>query len=325
MSSVSKYAFIHAKMHGLMAKTYLDERVRFLFKITSLIDLSKTIFPVEDVSTDERELISEVQRKFENSVITTLMHLTSLFPAPPELLVHVLREYDYRNLLTLLREKFSGLTSIRLWDIGKYSILNHDADKEFPQSLRNTRFEKYLDLMDTTPLSELEFQVDRQYYEELISCVQSLPVTERNPVLPLVKTEILLMNLLWALRLRVYFRMSFDDAQKFLFPLAFPGILSQAQLVFELPLDDPGAWKRLRHGDVFSAERNGVIDPEGIEGRANKYLYHRLRKYFYAHPFTLASVYAFFRLKKYEARLVTSVSEGIRMGLAPREIEEALS
>jgi vacuolar-type H+-ATPase subunit C/Vma6 len=94
--------------------------------------------------------------------------------------------------------------------------------------------------------------------------------------------------------------------------------------VFELPADDPKAWERLAPGNIFCAERGGFIDPEAIEGRANRYFYKKLRHFFYANPFTLASVYAFFRIKKYEARFVTSVSEGIRMGISSRELAEVL-
>jgi vacuolar-type H+-ATPase subunit C/Vma6 len=325
MSHVSKYAFIHAKMHGLMAKSYFDERLRFLLKITSLLDLSKTLFPRQEADVSEEELVADVQRKFENSVIDTLVKLLSFFPRAPELLVHVLREYDYRNLLTLLREKFTGLQDIRLWDTGKYAVLGRGAEKNFPRCLAGTRFEKYLDLMDTTPLPALEFQIDRQYYAELIACVKALPADERKLITPLVHTEIFLQNLLWALRLKFYFRMGFDEAEKYLFPFAFSGVKERARRVFELPADDPKAWADLAPGNIFSAERGGVIDPEAIEGRADRYFYKKLRRFFYANSFSIASVYAFFRIKKYEARLVTSVSEGVRMGIGSREMEEALN
>jgi vacuolar-type H+-ATPase subunit C/Vma6 len=324
MRCVSKYAFIHAKMHGLMAKTYFDDRLRFLLKITSLLDLSKTLFPEQETGSHEREIVSGIQRKFENSILKTFIRLLSFFPNPPPLLVHVLREYDYRNFLTLLRKKFTGFTDTYLWDTGKYSLLKAAAEKDFPRSLEKTRFERYIELMDSLPLFELEFQIDKQYYEELIVCVKALPNGEKKLVLPFVQTEIRLRNLLWALRLKFYFHMSFDDARNFLFPLGFPGIINQARLVFELPVDEPKAWTRLSFGNIFSAERDGLIDPEAIEGGANRYLYKKLRRFFYANPFTLASVYAFFRIKKYEARCVTSVSEGIRMGMTSREMSEAL-
>ncbi|MDR1624945.1 MAG: V-type ATPase subunit [Spirochaetia bacterium] len=325
MSRVSKYAFIHAKIHGLMAKSYFDERLRFLVKITSLLDLSKTLFPRQEAEAAEGELVADVQRKFENSVIDTLVRVLAFFPRPPELLAHALHEYDYRNLLTLLREKFTGLQDIRLWDTGRYAVLGRGAEKDFPRSLAKTRFEKYIGRMDTTPLSELEFQIDRQYYAELIDCVNALPSGERKRVTPLVHTEVLLQNLLWALRLKFYFGKNFDEAEKYLFPFGFSGVAGLARRVFELPADDPKAWEGLGPGNVFSAGRDGLIDPEAIEGRAGLYFYKKLRRFFYANPFTLASVYAFFRIKKYEARLVTSVSEGIRMGISSREMEEALN
>ncbi|MDR1180267.1 MAG: V-type ATPase subunit [Spirochaetales bacterium] len=324
MSHVSKYAFIHARIHGLMAKSYFDERLRFLLKITSLLDLSRTLFPHQEIESPDGDLVADVQRKFENSIIDTLVGILSFFPKAPELLVHVLREYDYRNLLSLLRGRFTGLTDIRLWDTGKYAVLGRGAAEDFPRSLEKTCFEKYIGWMDTMPLPGLEFQIARQYHAELMSCVKNLPSDERGLLAPLIHTELLHQNLLWALRLKFYFRMGFDEAEKYLFPFGFSGILKQARRVFELPADDPAAWENLAPGNIFSAERGGLIDPEAIEGRATRYFYKKTRHFFYAHPFTLASVYAFFRIKKYEARLVTSVSEGIRMGISSRELAEIL-
>jgi vacuolar-type H+-ATPase subunit C/Vma6 len=236
----------------------------------------------------------------------------------------VLREYEYRNLLTLLREKFSDVQNIRLWDIGKYGRLPSDVERDFPRSLTKTPFEKYIARMDKMPLFELEFEIDKQYYEELNACVNILPKNERDMVRPLLETEILLQNLLWALRLRFYFKMSFDEVEKLLFPLGFAAVRNQVRLLFELPLDAPKEWNRLRCGDIFTAERDGVIDPEAIEGRAIHYLYKKNRRYFYMFPFTLASVYAFFRIKTYEARLITSISEGIRMGMSAGELAELI-
>jgi vacuolar-type H+-ATPase subunit C/Vma6 len=322
--NTSRYAFIHAKMHGLMAKAFFDERLKFLTKITNLLELSRALFPGSPPPAGEERLVSEVQRKFETSVIATLTRLLELFPQPPPLLVHVLREYDYRNLLTLLREKFSGLTDIRLWDIGKFSLLKAASVEAFPHMLRATRFEKYISLMETLSLAELEFEAGRQYYEELAACVRDLPSAERRILLPLLKTELLLENLLWALRLRFYFRMSFEEAQARLFPLGFFSLKDSVRPVFELSPDAPREWDSLGFRGLFSAERGGVIDPPAIEARAVRYLSKKFRRVFYSCPFTLASVYAFFRIKKYEARLVTSVSEGVCMGISGQEIAEAV-
>ena len=93
-----------------------------------------------------------------------------------------------------------------------------------------------------------------------------------------------------------------------------------ARRVFELPLDNAAAWEGLPCGEVFTAERDGLIDPEAIEGRASQYLYKKTRRLFYTASFTLASAYAFFRIKLYEARLVISLSEGIRMGISAGEL-----
>ncbi|MCL1817391.1 MAG: V-type ATPase subunit [Spirochaetaceae bacterium] len=321
--NVSRYAFIHAKMHGLMAKAFFDERLKFLTKIANLLDLSQALFPGSPPPAGEAELVSAMQRKFEASVIAALLRLLDLFPEPPPLLVHLVREYDYRNLLTLLREKFSGLTNIRLWDTGKYSLLTASGPEDFPRMLANTRFEKYIALMESLPLAELEFEAGKQYYEELTACARALPSAEKRLILPLLKTELLLENLVWALRLRFCFRMGFEEAKEKLFPLDF-FTAESVRPVFELSPESPQDWESLGFRGIFSAERGGVIDLPAIETRVGRYLYKKFRRVFYSRPFTLASVYAFFRVKKHEARLVTSVSEGISMSISAQEMEEAI-
>ncbi|MDR2587989.1 MAG: V-type ATPase subunit, partial [Spirochaetales bacterium] len=211
-TQVSRYAFIHAKMHGIMAKSCFDERLRFLLKMTSLLELSNALFPGAGSSGSsgafggggeggsDRELVHDVQRKFEKSIVKTLVRLLSFFREPPPLLVHVLREYDYRNFLALVRGKNSGVQTAGLWDTGKYALLPPDAGENFPASLANTPFEKYAALSGVKPLSEIEFEVDRQYYEELAACALALPSGEASRVRPLLEAEIVLRNLVWALR-----------------------------------------------------------------------------------------------------------------------------
>jgi len=325
-----RYAFINAKMHGLMAKAFLDKRLEFLVKIANLIELSRTLFPESSPVSFETETVSSVQRRFETSVIAALQRLLRSFVNPPPLLVHVLREYDYRNFFTLLRERLSGLTNIHLWDIGEHSLLRlspHELQngvKDLSGRFRGTPFEKYIPLLESLPLCDLEFEAGKEYYRDLVACVHHLPSAEKRLVLPLLKTEVLLENLVWALRLRLYFRMDFEEAKKKLFLLDFFKAEDRVRIVFDLNPESPQDWKRLGFGGIFCTARDGAIDPPAIEKQAHGYLYKKFRRVFYSCPFTVASVYAFFRIKKHEARLVTSVSEGIYMGLSFTETGEAV-
>ena len=123
MSRVTNYAFIHGKMHGLYAKSRFDERLVSLTKLTSLTELRKELFPGDDSAVPDRFLINDIQNEFERRNLALLLRLLSFFRSPHPLLLHVVREYEYLNLKTLIRKKDSLSSSIELWDLGKFKTL----------------------------------------------------------------------------------------------------------------------------------------------------------------------------------------------------------
>jgi vacuolar-type H+-ATPase subunit C/Vma6 len=323
MNRVSRYAFIHAKIHGIMAKSYVDDRIRTLLRYTNLLELSRELFPSQQISVGEHDLIRDVQLKFEKKTISALVRIVSFFPEPPPLLVHVLREYDFRNLKTLFRGRFTGIVDLPLWDIGPYGEVPLDREG-FPENLKNTRFEDLLEGSGEKDMFHREFELDKRYFAELAAVVRRLPSRERRIVEPLVSLEITLQNLVWAMRLRNYFNLPWEEAEKLLFPTGYAEIPGLAQNLYELPFDDPAPWEKTKYGRLLGSFRDGRIDPEGAEGAAMKYLYLRTRRLFYGNPFTLSAVYAFFRIKRYESMLVKSVSEGVRMNIPPARLAEMI-
>lgn len=320
MKRVSKYAFIHAKMHGLMAKSFLDERLRSLLRLASLADILNTLFPAQDSPVSDQDLVHVIQRRFEERTIQTLVRMLTFFPEPPALLVHVLREYEYRNLKTLIRGRFSAVKDVRLWDIGRYGEIPASAASDFPAVLRKTRFHGFEAKIAEEPLFRIEFDLDRQYYDELAGHVRALPAGERKLALPLLEYEIILQNIIWALRLRYYFHYSLEQTRELLFPLGFSRVRSQVEIMYDLPFDSPELWKSWKLGRMLVKTRDGRVDPESAEAHALLYLYRKTRRTFYDCPFTLSSVYAFFRIKQYEARMIQSAAEGVRMGLSSSEL-----
>ncbi len=323
MMQASRYAFIHGKIHGIMAKSYVDSRIESLLRYANLLELSRRLFPSQEVSTLERDLIRDIQRKFENQTIATLVKILSYLPKPPAILVQVLREYDYRNLKTLLRAKKTGLRDLPLWDISPYGEVPLDYDG-FPENLKDTGFWDLVSRMGEKELFDLEFELDKRYYAELAGHAADLPARERKIMGPLVSLEITLQNLIWSLRLRYYFSLPWEKVEKLLFPTGYGEIPLLAKNLYALPFDEPAQWEKNRYGRILRAGQSGEITPEGAEGAGMKHLHRRIRRVFYGRPFTLSSLYAFFRLKLYEAGLVTSVSEGIRMSIPPARLAEIL-
>jgi vacuolar-type H+-ATPase subunit C/Vma6 len=323
MNRVSRYAFINGKMHGIMAKSFLDERLQTLLHLTSLLDLSRILFPGSDAAPGDRELIHSVQRKFEETILSSLLRLLSVFPKPPELLVQVIREYDYRNLKALIRNRLAPANPLRLWNIGTYGRAPSETEG-FPKSLEKTPYADLIDKIGKESLFEIEFSLDKRYYAELLQAVKNLSKSEKKLIEPLIREEIVLQNILWALRLRFYFNRSEEETKEHLFPFDFTEIIRYVEKMYELPSDYSEQWKEWKYSDLVIFNSEGRIDLGETELRAMKRIYKKIRHAFFHYPFHLASVYAFFRLKHYEARMIQSVTEGVRMGLAFPDLSRIL-
>src|SRR5690606_16741617 len=106
----------------------------------------------------------------------------------------------------------------RWWDIGPYRTVEYDPERPLESLLADTPFEWIIAALGQEPLYRIESRLDRQYYEELLSAIDALPNDERRPLEELVSFEILLQNLVWTLRLMVYFRKSREEAEELLVP-----------------------------------------------------------------------------------------------------------
>ena len=78
-------------------------------------------------------------------------------------------------------------------------------------------------LPGTAPF-EIELYLDEDYNKTIASLVKKLPMGERRILEPLFRKELLLQNLLWALRLRWYYGYSEEQTHKLLFAFSYTDI-----------------------------------------------------------------------------------------------------
>jgi hypothetical protein len=99
-------------------------------------------------------------------------------------------------------------------------------------------------------------------------------------------------------------------------------LAADAEACLDLPLDTyaPWAsWKRVGflntdHGEGWKA------DPRYFQNAASKYLYQFARHYFRLHPFSIDTAACFIKLKQFEEDLLTSISEGLGIGMSSRDV-----
>jgi len=310
-------------MHGIYAKSRFDERLLSLSKLSSLSELAKVLFPSEETAVADRDLVNVLQVRFEKKNLELLLGLLSLSPDPHPLLVQVVKEYEYRNLKTLVRRKESPVRQVELWDIGKYKSIPATFDG-FPGYLAKSPYRKLAERIETGSVFEIELYLDEEFNKSIAESVRSLPAKEKILIEPLLKKEILLNNLVWALRLRWYYGYSFEETKARLFTLGYDSIEKTVEQFYSFSLDNPELWSNWKYGWVLGQQQDGKPSPSEAETRVMNYLTRKYSYTFHNSPFTLASIYAFFRLKTMEIRFMKTVSEGIRMNVPASELAEML-
>jgi vacuolar-type H+-ATPase subunit C/Vma6 len=140
--------------------------------------------------------------------------------------------------------------------------------------------------------------------------------------------EIALRNVLWVLRLRTYFEMPGDEVRKQLMEgekIRRKGrpLTADAAAMLELALDSREEWNGWSREEFLNpVPANGIwrADPRYFQNAVADYLYRLARRAFHRNPFSLDTVFCFIKLKQYEEDILTSVAEGLGLGMTGGDV-----
>ena len=323
MSRASRYAFILAKVYGVMAKSFVGSAYRDLLRLKSLAELSERLFPGHREDAPAAAPV-EVEARIVRASIDAMIAVLDYLRDPPELLIHVARRAEYQTAKAMARAVAHGrVEDIRLWDLGKYSGFRVKDVKDPEKALRSSDYAWILPLVESTPTAQLENRLDRDYYERFVRLAGALSPADRMPVLRLARREIGLANVIWALRLRFFFKFDAEKARPLMIPGMSAAVSEAVSLVFDLSADAQEDWRRWRYGWLLSDQLGETFtapDPIRAEQKASQFLYQRARQAFHQNPFTLGPLVAFFRLKEYEAAMLNVAAEALHLSIPEQEI-----
>jgi vacuolar-type H+-ATPase subunit C/Vma6 len=324
VSRPSRYAFILAKVYGVMARSFSGGAYRDLLRLKSLSELSERLFPGERTGAPALVVPVEVEARILRGSIDAMIAVLDYLRDPPPLLVHAARRPEYQTAKALARALAHGRTEdIRVWDLGKYSAFRIKDARDPEKTLRSSDYSWILPLAQTVPVPELENRLDRHYYERFSALAQALPSADRAPVLRLARTEIALSNAIWALRLRFFFKFEAAKALPLMIPGTSAAVKAAVSAAFEFAADAQEDWRKWRYGWLLSDQLGDAFsapDPIRAEQKASQFLYRRARQAFHQNPFTLGPLVAFFRLKEYEASLLNVAAEAIQLSIPEQEV-----
>jgi hypothetical protein len=238
---------------------------------------------------------------------------------------------------------FSGWTNL-----GSFGTLRFAAYPDLAAMLKGTEFEFLLDremgLVKGGDAVKAQTELDKHYYNSLWLALKKLPPGDRIASERILGEEISLRNCVWALRLRIYYRMSSAEVSEHLMdirphktgkfrghflpsPRRGPGpqdsLADDARVSLDFALDSRAAWAGWRREQFLNPELPGqpwTVDPRYFQNAAGDYLYKLALHSFRRRPFSMDTAFCFIRLKQYEEDLLTSVAEGLGLGMSSQDV-----
>jgi vacuolar-type H+-ATPase subunit C/Vma6 len=324
MNRTSRYAFVQAKLYGILARSFVGQNYRDILRLKNVSELYDTLFPGQRAEQPEHAVTEALEGRIAKAAVEAMIYVLDLLGDSPEILVHMLRKREYHDLKAALRGLARGNAErAAALDLGPYAGVALAGAKDTAEAIRKSPYAWVIPLLETTPLFEIENRLDRDYYVRLLELAKGLPSRDRTGVLRLVNVQIALANVIWALRLRFFFGLDGEKAR----PLLIPGMVDAQrkalELVFEIPSDAAEEWRKWKYGWLLEdqlGESFKAPDPVRAEQKADQRLYTRAHQLFHQGPFTLCPLAAYFTLKEYEAALLKTAAEAIALSIPENDV-----
>jgi len=354
MVDAGERAYAYTRACGIIGKSFIGKRVSALAALRTLSELDRLVFPGHRPELPGPELLANMENRFVKRAVDSICSIIRSYHKPPKALICQLQSYEYADLKTCLHYLADGKkTTPLLSGIGEFGTVKFEKYPDINLMLEGTEFEfllakipeNFVNFHDAD-LTALETELDLRYYVLLIESLSELPPDDRNIASMILAREISLRNCVWAFRLRSYFRKSEDDTEKYLMDIAMREYAAENERAMYLhkerentgkklslakdafasldkALDRRSDWKGWRWEKLLNPEQpDGAweADPRYFQNSASYYLYRLALSYFRTSPFSVSAIFCFIKIKQFEEDLLTSISEGLALGLSPADV-----
>ena len=361
MMHTGERAYAYAKACGIIGKSFIGRRLKSLEEAGRLSELDRMLFPSESHNLNEKELLVDLEERITGRAVNSILSIIGCFSKPPELLVLLLRSYEYIDLKNALITYMQGGRAAPVWtDIGRYQNVRFKKWPDIRAMIEGTEFEFLLDkkgaLYTELGSFHLHTVLDRHFYSALWKALSLLPSGDRHIAEKILSDEVSLRNAGWALRLRTYYWMTADEVKLHLVDIPAGGSESLEYVVekkksikvkmrssgsggnaislandaihsLDFPLDDFSAWSSWRWKEFINPDTGTGFwnaDPMYFQNAASRYLFRLACHNFRLRPFSMDTIFCFIKIKQFEEDILTSEAEGLGMGMTSRDTLDML-
>ena len=274
MDKTGAGAYIFAKANGILGKSFTGKRAQKLFAAKSLGELWTLLFRSQPPMVPEVMLSQQIEEKAFSDFTNQFVQFISLYDKPEEVLKDQLLMYDGENLKELGAALCKGEPKCpAVINLKNYSSLNYAAWPDIKKITKGSPFSWYNKVPGIHEQQELDFKIDIQICRHLWDSAARQKGEAGEALLKLYSQEFIIKNIVWVLRLRLYYNMKAEDIVKnLIYVTDKPGhsdpIAAPALKILDWPLDEYEVWSNWRYASLVNPYEPGTvwqIDPIWIE------------------------------------------------------------
>jgi len=311
-------SYVYSKASGMLAKSFIGSRAVRLFEVHSLSELWGLLFKMEIPVIPEKLLARELENTAQKQFISDYIKLISNYSNPSPVFISLLHYYDYENIKAINANLAYGKKECsNIIDISPYNLLDY---QQWPDIKKITQKDsiKWFDKVSPGPEQKnTDYLLDLQYVSELWDSCKAIKSECKDAILDLIGEKFIIDNVLWALRLKIYYKMpedliiqnlAYSDSLK---SLRDPFVI-EALKVLQWDVDNYEQWKDWKYVRLLNPNEVGNIwkvDPRWIFNSYKTEYVKKAKRLFHQFPFTEGPLICYFIIKQNELDNIRTASE----------------
>ncbi len=326
-------AFVFAKANGILGKSFVNNKAQQLFGQKSLADLWSLIFKTQPPLVPEVMLSQQIEEKAFSTFIQQFVSFLNQYDKPSQVLVDQLFLFEAENLKQIGSALCNGDASLPpVFNLENYSVLNYKAWPDIKKITKGTVFSWYDHVPDIHEQRELDFKIDIQVCRHLWESACAEKGEAAEAMRDLYRQEFIIKNIVWVLRLRLYYNMKNEDIiNHLIYVTDKPGhsdpVAAPALKVLDWPLDEASPWLNWKYASLVNPYVPGQvwqIEPEWIEKKCRIEINRKAQKLFHQFPSDSCFLIGWYKMKEFELGCIRTAVESVRLNISSEEAMNAL-
>ena len=332
MDRASASDYIYAKASGMLSRSFVGENAARLFGVRSLSELWTLLFEEDVPAVPETLLAKRLEEMAAQKFIGEYTRLLSFYDRPDEVLVRLLEYFDYENLKSLGAAAAMGQKERPLiHKIEPFNLLDYSAWPSIQKITAGGSLSWYDKAPDVFEQQQLDTELDIQFIENLYKASRGIGGEAGKAARDLIVSRYSMRNILWVLRLKLYYKMEREDIVQrlaFLDPSSGEKDLfaGEALLIIDRNIDHFEDWEKWKYSNFLNPHDEGSVwsvDPRWVEEAFEKDFIRRALKLFHLYPWTPMVMVSWFFIKQKELDYIRSATEALRLNMEAESAMEA--